>query len=85
MNNVTAIINSMSFKVRKDGKLEGRLTVDGKRKSFYGKTKAEIKQKVKEYLLKIENGYKEPTKIIFNDYIEPELFMEQFLSKKPVH
>lgn len=60
----------MSFKVRKDGKLEGRLTVDGKRKSFYGKTKAEIKQKAKEYLLKIENGYKEPTKIIFNDYIE---------------
>ena len=57
MNNVTAIINKMNIKPRNDGRFEGRITNDGKRKSFYGKTKAEVKQKAKEYLMKVENGY----------------------------
>ena len=71
MNNVTAIINSMKIYCRKDGRFEGRNFLgDGKSKSFYGKTKVELKNKAKEYLLKIENGYKEPKKIILNDYIE---------------
>lgn len=70
MNNVTAIINNMSINKRNDGRYEGRITNDGKRKSFYGKTKTEVKQKAKEFLLKVENGYKEPQKIKFNDYAE---------------
>lgn len=70
MNNVSVIINNMSIKQRSDGRYEGRLTNDGKRKSFYGKTKAEVKTKAKEYLTKVENGYKEPKKIILNNYIE---------------
>ena len=72
MNNVkiSSIINNMSIKLRSDGRYEGRLTNDSVRKSFYGKTKAEVKNKAKEYLTKIENGYKEPKKIILNDYIE---------------
>ena len=70
MSNVSVIINNMSIKQRSDGRYEGRLTNDGKRKSFYGKTKAEVKTKAKEYLTKVENGYKEPKKIILNDYIE---------------
>ena len=60
----------MSIRERKDGRLEGRITVQGTRKSFFGSTKSEVKNKAKEYLMKIENGYKEPKKIIFNDYIE---------------
>lgn len=60
----------MVIKERLDGRLEGRVTVNGIRKSFYGSSKAEIKQKAKEYLTKVENGYKEPKKIIFNDYME---------------
>ena len=70
MNNISAIINGMSIREREDGRFEARLTIDGKRKSFYGNTKTQLKQKVKEYLQKIENGYKEPKKIKLNDYIE---------------
>jgi len=58
----------MTIKNRSDGRYEGRLTIDGKRKSFYGNTKSEVKNKAKEYLMKIENGFKEPKKILFNDY-----------------
>lgn len=58
----------MTIKERSDGRFEGRLTVNGNRKSFYGKTKSEIKNKAKEYLLKVENGYKDPKKILFSDY-----------------
>ncbi|KSV60067.1 hypothetical protein ASU35_17465 [Acetivibrio ethanolgignens] len=46
------------------------MTINNVRKSFYGKTKSEVKNKAKEYLNKIENGYKEPKKIVLNDYIE---------------
>lgn len=68
---MTAIINSMKIYCRKDGRYEGRIFLgDGKSKSFYGKTKSELKNKAKEYLHKIESGYKEPKKILLNDYIE---------------
>lgn len=70
MNNVSAIINNMTIRERKDGRLEGRLTVQGNRKSFFGFTKSEVKNKAKEYLMKIENGFKEPKKITLNNYIE---------------
>ncbi len=70
MNSISAIINEMSIKNRSDGRFEGRITVHGRRKSFYGATKVELKQKVKEYLQKVEHGYKEPEKIRLNDYIE---------------
>ena len=62
MNNISTIINGMNIWQRKDGRFEARITIDGNRKCFYGKTKVEIKQKAKEYLTKIENGYKEPKK-----------------------
>ena len=70
MNNVSAIIKEMSIKERTDGRYEGRLTCKGYRKSFYGKTKAEVKIKAKEYLMRVENGYREPKKIRFEDYAE---------------
>lgn len=71
MNNVAAIIRNMAIYERKDGRYEGRIFIGGgKSKSFYGKTKAEIKNKAKEYMMKLENGYKEPEKIVLNDYIE---------------
>lgn len=70
MNNISSLINGISFKQRSDKRYEGRITVNGKRKSFYGNTKAEVKNKAKAYLSRIENGYIEPQKIVFNDYIE---------------
>ena len=71
MNNksINTMINEMNIRKRsKEGRYEGRLTLNGKRKSFYGTTKAEVKQQAREYLEKIENGYKEPKRMTFNDY-----------------
>lgn len=70
LNNVSAIINCMTIKNRTDGRFEGRITIEGKRKSFYGNTKTEVKNKAKNYLIKVGNGFKEPKKILFNDYID---------------
>ena len=70
LNNVSNIINNINIKQRKDGRYEGRITINNNRKSFYGKTKSEVKNKVKHYLEKVENGYKEPLKITFEDYAE---------------
>lgn len=70
MNNATRLINNMTIRERGDNRFEGRLTINGKRKSFYGITKVEVKKKAKEYLSLIESGYKEPEKIILNEYIE---------------
>ena len=64
------MINSMSIRERSDGRFEGRITIQGVRKSFYGNTKSDVKNKTKNYLSKIESGFKEPKKIIFNEYIE---------------
>jgi integrase len=69
--NISSIINGMSIKQRTvDNRFEGRITVNGIRKSFYGGTKAEVRRKAKEYLQKVENGYRDPQKIVLNDYIE---------------
>lgn len=70
MNNVSAQINCMAIKLRNDSRYEGRITINGNRKSFYGSTKTEVKQKAKEYLQKVENGFREPQKITLNDYME---------------
>lgn len=60
----------MTIRQRKNGLYEGRISNDGIRKSFYGYTKAEIKSKAKSYLMKVENGFSEPKKILLSDYIE---------------
>lgn len=70
LNDVSAIIRGITFKQRSDGRFEGRLTLNGKRKSFYGTTKAEVKNKAKRYLMQIENGFKDPKKITFEEYAE---------------
>lgn len=64
------MISSMNIKMRPDNRFERRMTVSGKRKSFYGSTKSEVKQKAKEYLQKEENGYKDPKRITLNEYAE---------------
>ena len=55
---------------RKDDRFEAKITINGIRKSFYGNTKVEVKNKVKSYLQKINNGFKETKKIKLNDYVE---------------
>lgn len=70
MNIISSIVNNMTIRERKDGRLEGRISIQGKRIGFYGKTKTEVKNQAKEHLQKVENGYKEPKSIIFNEYME---------------
>ncbi len=70
MDNLKASINNMSIRMREGKRYEGRLTINGKRKSFYGITKAEVKQKARDYLMKVQNGYRDPKKITLNEYME---------------
>lgn len=70
MNIISSIVNNMTIRERKDGRLEGRISIRGKRIGFYGKTKTEVKNQAKEHLQKVENGYKEPKNVIFNEYME---------------
>lgn len=69
-NKIRAMIRKMNIKERVDGRYEGRLTLDnGKRKSFYGTTKVEVKNKVHEYLSKVENGYVESS-VLLDSYAD---------------
>ena len=43
----------MNIMQRKDDRFEAKITINGIRKSFYGNTKVEVKNKVKSYLQKI--------------------------------
>ena len=70
MNIISSIVNNMTIRERKDGRLEGRISIQGKRIGFYGKTKTEVKNQANEHLQKVENGYKEPKSVIFNEYME---------------
>ena len=70
MNIISSIVNNMTIRERKVGRLEGRISIQGKRIGFYGKTKTEVKNQAKDHLQKVENGYKEPKCIIFNEYME---------------
>ena len=65
--NISATINNMNIMQRKDDRFEAKITINGIRKSFYGNTKVEVKNKVKSYLQKINNGFKETKKIKLND------------------
>lgn len=68
-NNYLSVINKMTISQRKDGRYEGRITINGKRKGFYGSTKTEVKNKAKEYLLEIvANDFVPSNKITLNDY-----------------
>lgn len=68
--NIAATINNMNIMQRNDSRFEAKITINGIRKSFYGNTKIEVKNKVKSYLQKVNNGFKESKKIKLNDYVE---------------
>lgn len=58
-----------NIRERKDGTWEARLTIDYETKSLYGKTKAEVKRKLKEYKRLKARGYQEVKKITINEYV----------------
>lgn len=55
---------------RSDGRWETRITINGKRKCFYGKTEREVKKKQKEYQDNLRLGMKESRKIKVAAYFE---------------
>lgn len=81
--NIMSMINKMNVRKRNDGRYEGRITVNEKRKCFYGQTKAEVKTKAKEYLQKVANGYKEPEKIKVSEYVEYWLTRYKYRTIEP--
>ena len=83
MNNIMATINNMTICARNDGRYMGRLTINSNRKSFYGKTKTEVKNKAKDYLNKIEEGYVEPENILLKDYMEEWLMKHKYGKIEP--
>ena len=83
MNNIMATINNMTICARNDGRYMGRLTINSNRKSFYGKTKTEVKNKAKDYLKKIEEGYVEPENILLKDYMEEWLMKHKYGKIEP--
>lgn len=45
-----------SIRKRKDGRWEGRISVDGRQRSFYGKTRVEVTRKIREAQRKVDRG-----------------------------
>lgn len=73
----------MTFRERKNGLMEGRLSYKGERKSFYGTSKAECKRKAREYLEKKEKGTYNPNKVTLNEYMEEWLNLYKRTTVEP--
>lgn len=56
-------------RLRSDGRWEASISIDGTRKSFYGKTEAEAKKKMRDYRSKVAAGYVNPKRVLFAEYI----------------
>lgn len=65
-------IKDMTFFQRNNNSYQSKVTINGRRKTFYGKTKNEIRQKYQQYLREVENDEQKlnDDKVILNDYIE---------------
>ena len=70
MYSITQALNKMSFRERKNGLLEGRISYGGERKSVYGASKVECKRKAREWLERKEQGTHNPSKTTLNEYME---------------
>lgn len=53
-------IKQSAEKRRADGRIEKRITIDGKQKSFYGKSEKEVLQKIAKYSKENDNKKKKP-------------------------
>lgn len=67
-----------STRLRSDGRWETQICIDNVRKSFYGKTEAESKRKMREYRNKVAIGYIQPQKILFSEYCYNWLLDKKF-------
>lgn len=73
MNMIKATkVKDMSFYERDNGSYQSKVTINGQRKTFYGKTKNEVRQKYQQFLRHIEKDDNRlcADKVTLNDYIE---------------
>lgn len=65
-------VKDMTFFQRDNGSYQSKVTVNGKRKTFYGKTKNEVRLKYQEYLHELEtnNSRLQSDDLTLNEYIE---------------
>lgn len=86
MNMIKATkVKDMSFYERDNGSYQSKVTINGKRKTFYGKTKNEVRQKYQQFLRQIENDENRlcADRVILNDYIEYWLLTYKFKTIEP--
>ena len=80
---ITQTINNMTFRER-GSSIEGRFSYKGLRKSVYGKSKAECKNKARDYITMIENGEcTAKTRDTLEEYMEYWLENVAKISKEP--
>ena len=65
-------VKDMTFFQRDNGSYQSKVTINGKRKTFYGKTKNEVRLKYQNYLreIELEECSISTDKITLNEYIE---------------
>ena len=65
-------VKDMTFFQRDNGSYQSKVTINGKRKTFYGKTKNEVRLKYQEYLHELEtnNSRLQSDDLTLNEYIE---------------
>lgn len=78
-------VKDMTFFQRSNGSYQSKVTINGKRKTFYGKTKNEIRLKYQEYIRDIESKEDDfkTDSITLNEYIEYWLKTYKLMTVEP--
>jgi integrase len=64
-------VKEMTFYLRDNGTYQSKVTINGRRKTFYGKTKNEVRLKYQECLKDINaNGFQDKCSLTLNEYME---------------
>lgn len=58
-----------NIRTRSNGSYEARIMIDGVSKSFYGKSEAEVKRKMRDYRKNAVNYFRNPSRILLYDYV----------------
>lgn len=72
-----------SIRTRSDGRIEGRISIDGVKKSVYGKTEAEVKRKIRQFRIEFDQGKINPKTDRLGEFIEKWLVNYKFNELKP--
>ena len=74
---INQAIGKMTFREKQNGLLEGRVSFQGERRSFYGHSKTECKNKARQHMESVSKGEYNPVRITLNEYMEKWLFIHK--------